>query len=599
MKKFAMLAVCLCLLVLAACDSSPAAPSSSPSEVSAPAASPDPEPKEEEQPQPASDPVVYMTTEITPEGLEKAFAALGRTPEGKVAVKVHFGEPGGDFYLDPQLIGGLVQSLDGTLVETNTVSGGSPRANTALHLQIAKDHGFADIAPVEILDAEGEMAIPVTGGTHLTENLVGEGLADYDFCVVFSHFKGQSTGGYSGVIRNASIGLASVPGKCRIHTAGADDTTWRGGDTTAFLESTAEAAKSISDYFGEGEKIVYIHVLNHLSLDCDCRSHPREPDMHDIGILASTDPVALEQASVDLVFAAPDGGTFRSQIEAGGGLHSLEYGEGIGLGSRSYRLTSLDERSVSNQQTHPYLSQLAASIAEELVVPGMSEYEKTKAAFDYMITNVSMGEPVGLGLWRIHGGGDTPIPFVEQRALSPLRFGVGMCEDYAAALTLLLREMGLESMYVPGLTYSAEGHLVDHAWTMVKIDGVWYHLDSQLEDNISRHGSVRYKYFLRGDATLAGSHRWGENLIGSGLLTEQQEEEIREKYLTPGAPQDYPTPERLVIETVAAPDQEGLEKEAAAEIAVWEAENGPLPALVLDTTPPVFGLEGYGPADEG
>ncbi len=551
-----------------------------------------------EQPVESGDPVVYMTTEITPQGLEKAFQALGRVPSGKVAVKVHFGEPGGNFYLDPQLIGGLVQSLDGTLVETNTVSGGSPRASTALHLQIASDHGFTDIAPVEILDAGGEMALPVEGGKHLTKNLVGAGLADYDFCVVLSHFKGQSTGGYSGVIRNTSIGLASVPGKCRIHTAGADDTTWRGGDTAAFLESTAEAAKSVSDYFENGENIVYLHVLNHLSVDCDCRSHPREPDMHDIGILASTDPVALEQASVDLVFAAPDGETLSRRIEEGGGLRSLEYGEEIGLGSRSYQLISLDETG-ADTQTHPYLRELAASIAGELVSPEMSEYEKAKAAFDYIITHVSMGEPIGPELWRIHGGGDAPIPFVEQRALSPLRFGVGMCEDYAAALTLLLRGMGLPAEYVPGLTFSAEGHLVDHAWTMVQIDGVWYHLDSQLEDNISRRGSVRYKYFLRGDATLSGSHRWGQNLMDSRLLTGEQNREIEENFLFPAAPEDYPTPERLTIAETPAPDLEALRKEAEAEIAAWEAENGPLPEMNLNTVPPVFGLEGYGPAEEG
>jgi len=289
-------------------------------------------------------PIVYMTTEITPQGLENAFEALERVPTGKIAVKVHFGEPGGSFYLDPQLIGGLVQSLDGTLVETNTVSGGSPRAATAYHLQIAKDHGFAGIAPVEILDAQGEMPLPVEGGVHLTENLVGAGLADYDFCVILSHFKGQATGGFSGVIRNTSIGLASVAGKCRIHTAGERDDTWQGGDKTDFMESTAEAAKSVADYFDSGERIVYIHVLNHLSVDCDCRSHPREPDMHDIGILASTDPVALEQASVDLVFNAEDAGALKAQIENDpSGLHSLEYAETIGLGSREYRLVSLDE----------------------------------------------------------------------------------------------------------------------------------------------------------------------------------------------------------------------------------------------------------------
>ncbi|MCI9458187.1 MAG: DUF362 domain-containing protein [Oscillospiraceae bacterium] len=609
-RLLAALAAVVILLSFAACDNGKASPVSSepsepPSSQTVSSALPESEsappdagsdaPEESEGP---DDHVVYMTTEITPQGLEKAFQALGRVPSGKVAVKVHFGEPGGNFYLDPQLIGGLVQSLGGTLVETNTVSGGSPRANTALHLQIAADHGFTDIAPVEILDAGGEMALPVEGGKHLTENLVGAGLADYDFCVVLSHFKGQSTGGFSGVIRNASIGLASVPGKCRIHTAGADDTTWRGGDPMAFLESTAEAAKSVSDYFENGENIVYLHVLNHLSLDCDCRSHPREPDMHDIGILASTDPVALEQASVDLVFAAPDGETLSRRIEEGGGLRSLEYGEEIGLGSRSYQMISLDKTG-ADTKAHPYLRELAASIAKELVSPEMNEYERAKAAFDYIITHVSMGEPIGPELWRIHGGGDAPIPFVEQRALSPLRFGVGMCEDYAAALTLLLREMGLSAEYVLGLTFSAEGHLVDHAWTMVQIDGVWYHLDSQLEDNISRRGSVRYKYFLRGDATLSGSHRWGQNLMDSRLLTGEQNREIEENFLFPAAPEDYPTPERLTIAETPAPDLEALRKEAEAEIAAWEAENGPLPEMNLNTVPPVFGLEGYGPAEEG
>lgn len=253
----------------------------------------------------------------------------------------------------------------------------------------------------------------------------------------------------------------------------------------------------------------------------------------------------------------------------------------------------------SAMQPHPYLKKLVSDIVKEITTPAMSEYEKTKAAFDYMITHVSMEEPIGLDLWRIYGGGEEPIPFVEQRAISPLRFGVGMCEDYAAALTLVLRGMGLAAEYVPGLTYSAEGHLVDHAWTMVQIDGVWYHLDCQLEDNISRRGAVRYKYFLRGDATLSGSHRWGQNLIDSRLLTEEQNEEIRENYLTPAAPQDYPTPERLTIGETPAPDLAALQKEAAAELAAWETENGPLPEMELNTIPPVFGLTGYGPADEG
>lgn len=250
-------------------------------------------------------------------------------------------------------------------------------------------------------------------------------------------------------------------------------------------------------------------------------------------------------------------------------------------------------------QVHPYLAGLIFDIVEEISTPEMSEYERAKAAFDYMIRNTYLDEPIGLNLWRIHGGGEQPIPYLEQRALSPLRYGVGMCEDYAAALTLLLRGMGLQAEYVPGLTYSAEGHLVDHAWTMVQIDGVWYHLDSQLEDNISRRGSVRYRYFLKSDTSMSASHRWGQNLIDSGLLTPEQNAQIAQNYLLPVCPQDYPTPERLELGETPVPDVEALRREAEDEIIAWERENGPLPQMELDTIPPVFGVAGYGPADEG
>lgn len=248
---------------------------------------------------------------------------------------------------------------------------------------------------------------------------------------------------------------------------------------------------------------------------------------------------------------------------------------------------------------HPYLKALLEETAGRLVTPGMSQYDRAKAAFDYMIQNTVFAEPVGPELWRVHGGGDQPIPYVEQRALSPLRFGVGMCEDYAAALTLLLREMGLRAQYVPGLTYSTEGHLVDHAWTAAEIDGTWYHLDSQLEDNISRRGVVRYRYFLRGDASLSASHRWGQNLIDSGLLTAAQNEEIAQNWLTPACPRDWPVPEPGRFPEQPPPDLSILRREAADELAAWEGEHGPLPPMALGTTPPVFGPEGYGPADEG
>ena len=250
-------------------------------------------------------------------------------------------------------------------------------------------------------------------------------------------------------------------------------------------------------------------------------------------------------------------------------------------------------------ELHPYLQELVDKVVDQIAVPGMSDYEKAKAAFDYMIENTYLDEPIGLELWRVHGGGEEPISYLEQRALSPLRFGVGMCEDYAAALTLILRGMGLQAQYVPGLTYSVEGNLVDHAWTAVEIDGTWYHLDSQLEDNVSRHGTVRYRYFLRGDETLSASHRWGQNLLDSGLLDEEQAAQLVDGYLMPACPQDYPTPERLLFEEPPAPDLEALRQEAAEELAAYEAENGPLAPMELNTTPPVFGLEGFGPANEG
>lgn len=248
---------------------------------------------------------------------------------------------------------------------------------------------------------------------------------------------------------------------------------------------------------------------------------------------------------------------------------------------------------------HPYLRELVRAAAEEITTPEMTDYEKVKAAFDYMIAHTSFEEPVGLDLWRVHGGGDEPIDYIQERALSPLRFGLGTCEDYAAALKLLLEEMGFNAAYVPGLTYSAEGHLVDHAWTAVELDGVWYHLDSQLEDNIVRNGTVRYRYFLKGDETMSASHRWGQNLIDAGLLTEEQNEEIRTDYLLPDCPQDYPAtaPEALTWSLEADPAE--ARAEAQAEIEAYEAEHGPLEPMELDTVPPVFGLEGYGPADEG
>ena len=284
-------------------------------------------------------PVVYMTQEITPEGLMAVYQALQWEPQGRVAVKLSTGEPPASNYLRPELIAGLVQSLDGTIVECNTAYGGS-RAETAMHYQVAEDHGFTAIADFQILDEEGSMTLPVQGGTRLSENYVGAAFEDYDSYLVLSHFKGHSMAGYGGAIKNISIGLGSSEGKAWIHSAGSSLTNPWGGDQDAFLESMAEAGKSVSDYLGD--QIVYINVMNRLSVDCDCDGNPAEPDMHDIGILASTDPVALDQACIDLVYGAEDGQSLVNRIESRNGLHTLEHAQQIGLGSRSYELVSID-----------------------------------------------------------------------------------------------------------------------------------------------------------------------------------------------------------------------------------------------------------------
>ena len=289
----------------------------------------------------AEAPVVYMTADISPEGLMAVYEALGREAAGEnVAVKISTGETGSN-YLRPELIGDFVQAVNGTIVECNTAYGGQ-RASTAMHYQLAEDHGYTAIADVDIMDENGSMTLPVEGGTVLTENYVGANLANYDFLVVLSHFKGHAMAGFGGAIKNLSIGCASSEGKAWIHSGGTGGSMW-GGEQDAFLEAMAEAAKSVVDYFGDGERALYINVMNRLSVDCDCDGSPAEPDMHDIGILASTDPVALDQACIDLVYAAEDSASLVQRIESRNGLHTLEHAADIGFGSREYTLVSIDE----------------------------------------------------------------------------------------------------------------------------------------------------------------------------------------------------------------------------------------------------------------
>jgi uncharacterized Fe-S center protein len=281
---------------------------------------------------------VYMTTSIDPAGLMAVYDALGLAASGNVAVKISTGEPGNTHFLDPNLIKDLVKKVNGTIVECNTAYGGR-RANTAAHYQVAKDHGFSAIAPVVILDEKSDISIPVKGGKHLTEDIVGARFNEFNFHVVLSHFKGHGMGGFGGALKNLSIGYASSAGKAWIHTAGKSKTSMRGGDQNSFLESMAEAAKAVVD--ANKGKILYINVMNHLSVDCDCNGRPAAPTMADIGILASLDPVALDQACVDLVYAAKDGKDLIERIESRNGLLTIEHAAKIGLGSKAYQLVKL------------------------------------------------------------------------------------------------------------------------------------------------------------------------------------------------------------------------------------------------------------------
>ena len=289
---------------------------------------------------------VYFTSEITPESLVKLFNKLGVSPQGRVAVKISTGESAQSNQLKPELIGQLVQVVNGTLVECNTAYNGN-RSSTAAHRRAIAERGYGN---VDIMDADGEIEIPMQDTKHFAQNLVGKNLANYDFMINLAHFKGHAMGGFGGVIKNQSIGVASRNGKARIHTAGVySDPRYvfqqpKGQD--AFLESMAGAAQAVHNYFKARNGIVYINVMNNLSVDCDCDGHPSAPQMKDIGILASTDPVALDRACLDLVYshepsAGDNNAPLIQRIDSRHGTHTVDYAQEIGLGSKSYTLVDV------------------------------------------------------------------------------------------------------------------------------------------------------------------------------------------------------------------------------------------------------------------
>lgn len=291
---------------------------------------------------------VYFTKNINADSLIKIYEALGVELKGKIGVKVSTGEEGSRGYLKADLIGPLVKKINGTIIECNTAYPGA-RNTVEDHLIVAKNHGFTTYADVDIMDADGEMKIEVKNGNHLEYNLVGTHLDNYDSMINLAHGKGHAMGGFGANLKNQSIGVSSRNGKAYIHSCGQSsdpDVSWNlPYEQKDFIESMAEAAKSVSDYFNDnGKQIIYITVMNFLSVDCDCDSNQTDPVMHDLGIVASTDPVANDQAFIDMIWNSSDEGAhlLQERIDRQMGRHILPYAEEIGLGNREYEIINID-----------------------------------------------------------------------------------------------------------------------------------------------------------------------------------------------------------------------------------------------------------------
>ena len=282
---------------------------------------------------------VYFTKDITPEAVLRLYGALGADLPGKVAVKLHSGEVGNQNFIRPDFWQPMVQKVNGTIVECNTAYEGK-RNTTAAHWETMDQHGWTKIAKVDIMDEEGELELSVEGGKKIQKNFVGAHLKNYDSMLVLTHFKGHPMGGFGGSPKNISIGIASSHGKAYIHGVGDVEAFWT-SDHDSFLESMADAAKSIVQFF-DG-KIAYINVMKNMSVDCDCCAVAEDPKMADIGMLASLDPVALDQACVDLVYQSDDPGRSHliERMESRNGIHTVEAAAELGIGSREYELVEI------------------------------------------------------------------------------------------------------------------------------------------------------------------------------------------------------------------------------------------------------------------
>lgn len=287
---------------------------------------------------------VYFTSVLEPRSLVKLYEKLGVKLPGKVAVKLHSGEEGNQNYLKPDFVKEVINHVNGTVVECNTAYEGE-RNTTEKHQKLMEKHGWSKHFDVDILDAEEEMTLTNENGTKIKKNIVGKNMENYDSMLMLSHFKGHPMGGFGGALKNMSIGLASSEGKGYIHTSGKENSTFNelmNADHDSFLMSMADACKTITDYFKEN--IIYINAMVNMSVDCDCCAVAKDPCMKDIGILASTDPVALDQACVDLVYNSTDPGKDHliERIESRNGLLTIESAEKQNVGSREYELINID-----------------------------------------------------------------------------------------------------------------------------------------------------------------------------------------------------------------------------------------------------------------
>ena len=284
---------------------------------------------------------VYFSSKITPEQVLSMYHTVGGNLTGRVAIKVHSGEPGNQNFLKPELWRPVIDEVGGTVVECNTAYDGE-RNTTERHVKVLKKHGWSEVFKTELLDAEGpDVVLDIPSGAVIKKNYVGKGIADYDSALVLSHFKGHPMGGFGGALKQLSIGFASSFGKAYIHGAGVPEEIWT-ADHDSFLRSMADAASSVVDYF-EG-RIVYISVMANMSVDCDCCAVAEDPCIADIGVLASLDPVALDRACLDLVYASQDKGRDHliERIESRNGALTVDAAEVLGIGSTDYTLINLD-----------------------------------------------------------------------------------------------------------------------------------------------------------------------------------------------------------------------------------------------------------------